>query len=112
MKQILVSFLLLLVTPALGQNVPRTTGGREDLDTLERELQLWRFEHDGQWERQIVARQEAKLRQRDFVNQANRFVETWNRVMGNYARNGAFNVKEARDLSKAFRALESTGWPK
>lgn len=63
-------------------------------------------------EQQIVARREAELRQRDFINQANRFVAAWNRVMRNYARNGTFNVREARDLSRAFRGLESMGWPK
>jgi hypothetical protein len=33
-------------------------------------------------------------------------------MMDDYARHGTFDVKKARALSKAFRDLEATGWPK
>jgi hypothetical protein len=32
-------------------------------------------------------------------------------MMHSYMEKGTFNVKDARALSKRFRALQETGWP-
>ena len=57
----------------------------------------------------MLERQGAEQRRSEFVDKVNRFVAIRNRVMNNYDQKGVFNVKDARDLSKAFRALEATG---
>jgi hypothetical protein len=114
MKQILPIAILLLAA-ANAQDSPTISGtsAREDQERLDQLIREWQLQNDlSPWRRQILERQAAEDRRREFADKANRFVATWNKVMGDYARNGRFNVKEARSLSKAFRDLEGTGWPK
>ena len=58
------------------------------------------------------ARKEARRRELDFVKQANEFVQAWTRFAAEYNQRRAFNIKDARKVSEAFRKLErSQGWP-
>ena len=58
-------------------------------------------------------RQDAKFRERQFMEKVRHFIAKWDQFATEYNRKGAFNVKSARDMSKAFHELEHTdGWPK
>ncbi len=61
-----------------------------------------------------MARQmEARHREMQFWLKANRFVQEWTLLAREYSDRGAFNVKQAKEVSKAFRDLEnSEGWLK
>ena len=107
---------LIAVAAATAQNSPQPAPGawtREDTERLERQIRQWQMENeDSVLRSQILERQAAEQRRREFVQKANRVVALWKKVMDRYSETGVFNVKDARELSRAFRALEATGWPK
>jgi hypothetical protein len=113
-KHILASITFIVVAAAHAQNTPAARlGDREQLERIERLIQQWELESDNsRWRQQVLERQGAGQRRSEFVDKVNRFVAIWNRVMNNYNQKGVFNLKDARDLSKAFRTLEATGWPR
>ena len=44
---------------------------------------------------------------------ADKFVQAWSVLTREYKERGSFNVKKAKEVSKAFHDLEkSEGWPK
>lgn len=92
--------------PAAG---PWTDDNAERIERLVRE---WQLEHQAPWRQELAARRAEEARRREFTERANRFVAAWNRFVRSYTRSGVFNVKEARELTKAFRELEATGMPK
>jgi hypothetical protein len=96
-----------------GDPWPPEVEARERILRLQRDLSLRQLQ-DGssQVARQVAERRAAQFRQRDFEEKANRFVAIWNKFMGEYKKQQTLNIKEARALSKAFRDLETTGWPK
>lgn len=109
-------FLLLcsMAGPLLAQDiqVPQQRA-QTDLERLERQALEWGFRVDhSPWIQEILERQKAEGQRREFAAKANRFVALWNRVMGQFTRDGVFNVKAVRALSKAFRELEKAGWQK
>ena len=116
MRQIPVCIALLAVAAATAQNSPQPVPGawtREDLERLERQIRQWQMENENSaWRNQILERQAAAQRRREFVEKANRLAALWKKVMGRYSETGVFNIRDARELSKAFRALEAAGWPK
>jgi len=78
-------------------------------DFLMQELEV------GNTEAQYAAaeRRDAKLRERQFMEKVRHFITKWEQFASEYNHKGAFNVKAARDMSKAFHELEHTeGWPK
>jgi siroheme synthase (precorrin-2 oxidase/ferrochelatase) len=61
---------------------------------------------------EVAERRRAESREREFVDKANRFARLWTQFATEYNQRKTFNVKTARELSKAFRELEQEGWPK
>jgi len=56
--------------------------------------------------------QRVKESQREFVENAEHFIQLWNQFASEYNQKRAFNIKLAKELSQAFRKLErTTGWP-
>ncbi|MCU1339348.1 MAG: hypothetical protein JWO19_4929 [Bryobacterales bacterium] len=54
-----------------------------------------------------------KARERHFVDRANRVAALWTKLSKEYNERHAFNIKLAREISKAFRDLENDeNWPK
>lgn len=92
---------------------PPTPGHPVDFDSLFRDLH-WRELLD-----QSAEHQTAQLRQREeqdserqFAQNAHNFIRLWNQFVTEYNQKKAFNVKLAKELSKAFRRLEkSSTWP-
>ncbi len=64
-------------------------------------------------ETEITKQMEARHREMQFWLKANRFVQAWTLLAREYNDRGAFNLKQAKEVSKAFRDLEnSEGWLK
>ena len=79
---------------------------------LQRELIQRQLENqNASMEKELAERRAAEDARRELVRKLNQFVETWNRFVSEY-KQGTFNVKNARALTKAFREIEATGWPK
>jgi hypothetical protein len=62
--------------------------------------------------RQAAARREAEAKLREFYAKAQRFVALWKKFTDGMNDQKTFNVKLAKEVSKAFHDLEkSDGWP-
>jgi hypothetical protein len=94
-----------------GSSVPGWT--QDEMAQFERRLLFWEMQaYRSDFDRQMADRRAAEYRRREFEGKINRFIVVWNKLMGDYSQRGAFNVKDARALSKAFHEMEGTGWPK
>jgi len=61
---------------------------------------------------EVAKRREAQYRESQFVNKVDKFVGTWSRFARLYNERKAFDIKTAKELSKAFHELERSGdWP-
>jgi hypothetical protein len=83
-------------------------------DNLNREFVMQQLQ-SGSAEMEFAAaqRRDASFRERQFMEKVRRFVTKWERFATEYNLKGGFNIKAARDMSKAFHELESSeGWPK
>jgi hypothetical protein len=66
-----------------------------------------------QVEIEAAQRRESQYREKLFVEKTNKFVQLWSQFAIEYNQKSAFNFKVAKEISKAFRELESSeGWPK
>ena len=66
-----------------------------------------------QFDPPILPREKAEPKEKQFRSKTQAFVDLWTAFAREYSEKGTFNVKLARELSKAFHALEKTeGWPK
>ncbi len=97
--------------------VPNRAPNRESTGSFERftrELLLRELEaHQPQVEAAVAKRRDAESRERHFIDKMNRIVGTWSRFVSLYNERKVFDVKAARELSRAFHELESSGdWPK
>jgi len=97
------------LTPAAPQeNFTRGYPG-QSLDYFMREF-MYR-ESGNRVEEEFERRQAAQKVERQFVVKANRFTKAWENFVREYNAKRAFNVKTAREASKAFHELEkSEGW--
>ena len=61
----------------------------------------------------MAKRMEARGKEREFLLMADKFIQAWRVLVHEYNQKGGFNVKKAKQVSKAFHDLErSEGWPK
>jgi hypothetical protein len=62
---------------------------------------------------QIAKRREAEYKEQQFLLKAKKLVQSWSTFVSEYNEKGTFNLKTAREVSKAFHDLEKDeGWPK
>jgi len=55
---------------------------------------------------------EAQRKEREFLLRAGKFIQAWSVLVHEYNQKGGFNLKKAKQVSKAFHDLEkSEGWP-
>ena len=82
-------------------------------DRFTRELMLQQLEADrARAAAGVAQRREAQYRERQFMDKVNKFVRTWSRFALLYNERKAFDIKTAKELSKAFHELENSGdWP-
>ena len=66
-----------------------------------------------QFEQPIIKQQTARSKENAFLSKTQAFAELWTALAREYNEKGTFNMKLAKEVSKAFHALEkSDGWPK
>jgi hypothetical protein len=81
--------------------------------SIESQLRQWQLEQEGQsLDREREAKLAAESERREFVSRMNHFVGIWNKIVSEYNKQGSLNIKNARALTKAFRRIQATGWPK
>ena len=106
--------LCMLSAAAAQPPVPPQPMHPVDQDVILRDSR-WRELYDQQVERQaqIAAQQREQYEERQFLERVNHFAVLWNQLATEYSQKRAFNIKVAKELSKAFRKLEGTSaWPK
>ena len=112
MNFLLFSFLLL--GPASAQSPHPNPSSQDAIQRL-----YWESLSNAAWlnqtfaQTEIAKRVEAQGKEREFLLKADKFVQAWSVLTREYKEKGGFNVKEAKEVSKAFHDLEkSEGWPK
>jgi hypothetical protein len=116
MKRFVPSILLSVCAfgiAAAQSRTPFEASRQQAADALIRE---WSFgeltNQSGQQASEEAKRRDAEFRERSFVEKANKFIHHWKRFATKYNEKGVFDVKAAREVSKAFRELENGGdWP-
>jgi hypothetical protein len=85
---------------------------QDSIESIRREMLLQQLgDRSTEMDFAVAQRQKAIFRQREFIERVHRFVAAWERFAKEYNRQGTFNAKSARDVSKAFHELEkSEGW--
>jgi hypothetical protein len=64
-------------------------------------------------ERQLAEYKAAQQKEHAFWMKTEKFIDSWTALAHEYNDKGTFNVKRAKEVSKAFHDLEkSEGWPK
>ena len=64
-------------------------------------------------ESQLAQHKAARQKEQQFWMKTERFIDSWTALAREYNDKGTFNVKKAKQVSKAFHDLEkSEGWPK
>jgi hypothetical protein len=62
---------------------------------------------------ELAEHMEARCSERQFLLKADKFIQAWTSLAHEYNQKGGFNMKKAKQVSKAFHDLEkSEGWPK
>lgn len=115
MKQLMPTALvfLSLCAQVAAQDEPRAAPPPVEMSRIEQERLYWELMvRRSEVEQALAERREAAYRERQFVERVNRFAAVWNKLIAEYNKQRTFNVKSAKELSKAFRDLQSTGWPK
>jgi len=89
-------------SPAYQQNLKNMDNAARGSDSVER-----------QFDPPIVKREDAQYKEKQFLSKTQAFAELWTALAREYNEKGTFNMKLAKEVSKAFHALEkSEGWPK
>jgi hypothetical protein len=113
MRKILAVTLFFSSQILLAQGAPRALNYPEN--EAERRLQQDSFEKwatQPEAERQAAAQRETDAKFREFYSKAQHFVTLWKELTVAMNDQKTFNVKLAKQVSKAFHELEkSDGWP-
>jgi hypothetical protein len=63
-------------------------------------------------EQQLAQHKAAQQKEQQFWMKTEKFIDSWTALAREYNDKGTFNVKRAKEVSKAFHDLEkSEGWP-
>jgi hypothetical protein len=96
------------------ETTPNTHHGSEPIPITD--CQITRFSsNDGASPRNVESAQRMEERhdERQFLLKADKFIQAWMALAHEYNQKGGFNVKKAKEASKAFHDLEkSEGWLK
>jgi hypothetical protein len=101
-----------LNAPARSQNSRGERLWTPSVDNAMREFLLQSFDEPAE-AGQAAQRRDAKFREHQFLEKIHQFITRWDRFAKEYNSEGVFNIKSAREMSRAFHELErSEGWPK
>lgn len=101
----------ILLAQAPGSKRDTDYAAAEDERRLQQEsFERWATQPEAQ--RQAAARREADQKRSEFYAKAQRFVTLWKKLAADMGDRNTFNVKLAKQVSKAFHDMEkSEGWP-
>ncbi len=92
------------------QRQGRYTANEEDLRLAQQSMEDWASKPES--DRQAAARRETAAKFREFYDKAEHFVTLWRKFTQEMDGQKTFNVKLAKQVSKAFHDMEnSEGWP-
>jgi hypothetical protein len=112
MKNFATSLFILgsVLQPSAAAQDPWSKAPRRGADQAQREMLLDQSQPDPS---DSDDRQHARYLESQFLEKAKRFAEAWNGFVNEYKNKRAFDIKKAKDVSKAFHELEkSGGWVK
>jgi hypothetical protein len=115
MRHVIVIFLLLFSTLAgnVAAQAPHSNRCPSAEEIYERLLWSGLVQNETEVQTQIAKRREAQHKEQQFLLKAEKVIESWRALAREYREKGAFNIKTAKQVSKAFHDLEkSEGWPK
>lgn len=111
-----LAITLLISSHILGAQGPgiqrqaRYTSNEEDRRLAQQSFEDWATRPES--ERQAEARRETQEKFREFYAKAQNFVDLWRKFTLEMEDRKTFNVKLAKQVSKAFHDMEkSDGWP-
>jgi hypothetical protein len=86
--------------------------GANDADRRLQQESFEKWARQPEGDRQAAARREADAKSHEFYSKVQRFVSLWKELSEDMNGRKTFNVKLAKQVSKAFHDLEkSDGWP-
>ena len=92
------------------QRQVRSSENDADRRLAEQSFEQWATQPEAA--RQAAARRETEFKFREFCDKAQRFVTLWKKLTEDMEHQNTFNVKLAKQVSKAFHDMEkSDGWP-
>ena len=107
-------FANICLIPSLAAQNPQPRVIDERWESFQHELILHSMEQKTSLvEKEIAERRYAQYLEQQFVSKMNRFIALWKALAEDYNTRSAFNIKLAREVTKAFHDLENgEGWPK
>lgn len=108
----LIFAICLLAGSAIAQTAHPTQSSRQD--DLYWEL-WWRglVHAETAAEKEVAESRDARNREYEFLQKLKCFTKSWSELAREFNGKGTFNMKTAKEVSKAFHDLEKTeGWPK
>jgi hypothetical protein len=116
MKKLSSSLLLgsFFISSAVAQSSNLDRNASERLNHITHEFILRQLtDQPTRAETEAAKRREAEYRENQFIEKTSAFVQLWSQFATEYNEKGAFNLKLAQEISKAFHELErSEGWQK
>jgi hypothetical protein len=116
MKKLSSSLLLgsFFISSAVAQSSNLDRNASERLNHITHEFILRQLtDQPTRAETEAAKRREAEYRENQFIQKTSAFVQLWSQFATEYNEKGAFNLKLAQEISKAFHELErSEGWQK
>jgi hypothetical protein len=113
MKHTIIIFSLLVFIVAC--NAMAQSHGPDQYRNLEPPFQRLMFKADNstELEQESVQASTPQEKQHQFWVKTEKFIASWTAFACEFNKKGTFNVKKAKQASKAFHDLENTeGWPK
>ena len=111
-----ISQFIIAISVLAGSAVAQTAQSNQSSRREDLYRQLWYsgLTHvETQEENEIAERSDARRREYEFIRKIAGFTKSWSALAREYNHKGTFNVKTAKEVSKAFHDLEKTeGWPK
>src|SRR6266852_748450 len=116
MKNFIPSLLVSISTLGIATAQSRTPFEESRQQAADMLIREWCFRQltsqSTQKDIEEAKQREAQVRERLFLEKANKFIQRWKRFATQYNEKNAFDVKAASEASKAFHELEDSGdWP-
>src|ERR1700681_2784188 len=106
-----ISQFIIAISVLAGSAVAQTAQSNQSSRREDLYRQLWcsgLLHAETQAEEEIAERREARRREYEFLQKIKSFTKSWSALAREFNGRGTFNVKTAKEVSKAFHDLEKT----